>query len=89
MDETRKAVIAATEFCASHGVMLADIETLPAGTMDRPSKIKDAMDALISPDPLRGDFFAQARLVSALYQAVKPAPAALEFASRVACISAA
>ena len=45
------------------------------------------MNALISPDPLRRDFFAHERLVSTLYSAVKPDPAALEFASRVACLT--
>ena len=45
------------------------------------------MNALISPDPLRRDFFGHERLVSTLYRAVKPDPAALEFASRVACLA--
>jgi type I restriction enzyme, R subunit len=45
------------------------------------------MNALISPDPLRRDFFAHERLVSTLYSAVKPDPAALEFASRVSCLT--
>jgi hypothetical protein len=45
------------------------------------------MNALISPDPLRRDFFAHERLVSTLYRAVKPDPSALEFASRVACLT--
>ena len=43
---------------------------------------------MISPDPLRRDFFGHERLVSTLYRAVKPDPAALEFAGRVACLSA-
>ena len=41
------------------------------------------MNALISPDPLRREFFGHERLVSTLYRAVKPDPAALEFAGRV------
>jgi type I restriction enzyme R subunit len=55
--------------------------------MERLSRIEDAMNALISPDPLRRDFFAHERLVSTLYRAVKPDPSALEFASRVACLT--
>lgn len=35
----------------------------------------------------RRDFFAHERLVSTLFQAVKPDPSALEFASRVACLA--
>jgi type I restriction enzyme R subunit len=87
VDETRKAVADATAFCAAHGVVLADIEALAVGSLERLQRIEDAMNALISPDQLRGDFLARERLVSTLYQAVKPAPEALEFASGVACIS--
>lgn len=46
------------------------------------------MNALISPDPLRREFFGHERIVNTLYGAVKPDPAALEFASRVACLAA-
>jgi type I restriction enzyme R subunit len=87
VEELRKSVVGSTAFCASHGVMLAEIEATAAGSMDRLSCIQDGMNALISPDPLRRDFFAHERLVSTLYRAVKPDPAALEFASRVACLT--
>lgn len=43
--------------------------------------VEDALNALISPDPLRRDFFGHERLVSMLYKAVKPDPVVLEFAS--------
>ncbi|MBK8115117.1 MAG: type I restriction endonuclease subunit R [Candidatus Accumulibacter sp.] len=87
VEELRKAVVDATAFCAAHGVMLAEIEATPAGSLERLSRIQDGMNALISPDPLRRDFFAHERLVSTLYRAVKPDPSALEFASRVACLT--
>jgi type I restriction enzyme R subunit len=86
-EDLRTAVAGATDFCTAHGVSLADIEATSAGNMDRLAMIEDGMNALISPDPLRRDFFAHERLVSTLYRAVKPDPAALEFASRVACIT--
>lgn len=86
VEELRKAVIDATTFCAAHGVMLDEIEALAAGSMERLARIEDAINALISPDPLRRDFLAHERLVSTLYRAVKPDPTALEFASRVACL---
>jgi type I restriction enzyme R subunit len=57
VEELRKAVVDATAFCAAHGVMLAEIEATPAGSMERLSRIEDGMNALISPDPLRRDFF--------------------------------
>ena len=88
VEEMRQAVEAATAFCAGHMVMLAEIEALPAGNMQRLQAIADAMDALISPDPLRRDFFAHERLVMTLYNAVKPDTAALRFAGRVSCLAA-
>jgi type I restriction enzyme R subunit len=37
--------------------MLAEIEATAAGSLERLSRIEDGMNALISPDPLRRDFF--------------------------------
>ncbi|WP_444633245.1 type I restriction endonuclease subunit R [Cupriavidus oxalaticus] len=85
--ELRQAVADASAFCAAHEVLLAEIEALPAGSLERLQKMEDAINALISPDRLRRDFFAHERLVSTLYRAVKPDPTALEFASRVACLA--
>ncbi len=85
--ELRKAIDAATAFCAAQRVMLGDIEQLVSGSMERLKQMDDAVNALISPDPLRREFFSHERLVSTLYRAVKPDPAALEFASRVACLA--
>jgi type I restriction enzyme R subunit len=84
VEELRQTVIDATAFCARHGVMLDEIEALNAGSLERLQKIEDAINALISPDPLRREYFGHERLVSTLYRAVKPDPTALEFASRVA-----
>ncbi|MGB5062716.1 MAG: type I restriction endonuclease subunit R [Candidatus Competibacter sp.] len=85
--ELRQAMVDATAFCAARGVMLAEIEALAAGSLERLQRIEDAMNALISPDPLRRDFFVHERLVSTLYRAVKPDPSALEFSGRVACLT--
>ena len=84
VEELRKAVADATAFCAKRDVLLAEIEQLAAGSLERLQHIEDAMNALISPDPLRRDFLGHERLVSTLYRAVKPDPSALEFAGRVA-----
>ena len=86
VEELSVAIKGATAFCAAHSVNLVKIETAAAGSMERLLLIQDGMNALISPDPLRGEFFAHERLVSTLYSAVKPDPSALEFASRVACL---
>lgn len=66
---------------------LGAIEQTSIGSLDRLSKIADAVERLISPDPLRKDFLGQQGWVSTLFQAVKPDPAVLEFASRVACLA--
>ena len=87
VQELRQSVDAATAFCEAHGVMLAEMEQLSAGGLERLQAIADALNALISPDSLRRDFFAHERLVSTLYKAVKPDPVVLEFASRVASLS--
>jgi type I restriction enzyme R subunit len=88
VEELRQAMKAATAFCAAHQVMLATIEILPAAGLERLQYVDDAVNALISPDPLRREFLGHERLVTTLYGAVKPDPAALEFAGRVACIAA-
>ena len=56
--------------------------------MERLLRIDDAVNELISPDPLRREFLGHERLVSMLHGAVKPDPAALEFAGRVASLAA-
>ncbi len=83
----RKSVEDAAAFCAKRGVSLAGIESLNVASFDRLQLVSDAVDALISPDPLRREFFAHERLVTTLYKAVKPDPAAMEFSGRVACLS--
>jgi type I restriction enzyme R subunit len=88
VEELRKAVNEATAFCAVRQVILPAIEQLTAGSMERLQRIDDAVNALISPDPLRREFLGHERIVGTLYGAVKPDPTALEFAGRVACLTA-
>jgi len=86
--DLRTAVDAATAFCARRQVILPAIEQLPAGSLARLQRVDDAVNALIAPDPLRREFFGHERIVTRLYGAVKPDPAALEYAGRVACLAA-
>jgi type I restriction enzyme, R subunit len=85
LGEFRKAVHGTTEFCRTHGVDLNRIES--ASGFERVKLISDAVDALISPGPVRREFLAQEKLVLRLFRAVKPDPVALEFASRVSCLA--
>ncbi|CAN5783320.1 type I restriction endonuclease subunit R [soil metagenome] len=79
--ELRKSLEAAVAFCSGQTVDIVAIEA--AAGFERVQLIADAVDKLISPDPLRKDFLAHERLVRTLFQAVKPDPAVLEFLSRV------
>ena len=83
----RNAVAAATTFCAAHGVDLIAMENLPLGGMERLSAVAHAINALISPEAIRREFFGHERLVATLYRAVKPDLSALEYAQRVAGMS--
>jgi len=85
--ELQKAADAAAAFCLEHGVDLAAIEAFPSGNIARLSGIAEAVDRLISPDPVRKDFLTHARWVNTLYQAVKPDPAVVTFASRVSILT--
>jgi type I restriction enzyme R subunit len=87
VEELRTALDAATVFCSQNGVSLAEIERQPAVKLDRLTKIADAVDRLISPDPLRKEFLAQAQRVWTLDRAVRPDPAIMEFFGRVSCLS--
>ncbi|ALA57891.1 type I restriction endonuclease subunit R [Nitrospira moscoviensis] len=87
VESLRQAISAATAFCQVHGVSLEVIEKGAAGSLERLTQIAEAVEALISPDPLRKDFLAQERWVRTLFHAVKPDPSVLEFASRVACLT--
>lgn len=85
--ELRDAVEAASGFCDRHDVSLRGIEAVADGLV-RLQSISDAVNALISPDPVRREFLEHERMVGMLYGAVKPDPAVLEFAGRVACLAA-
>jgi type I restriction enzyme R subunit len=87
VETLRQAMTDAVAFCRQHGVRLEDVERTTVGSLERLTKIVDAVECLISPDPLRKDFLAQERWVRTLFQAVKPDPSVLEFSSRVACLT--
>ncbi|MBA4150760.1 MAG: type I restriction endonuclease subunit R [Verrucomicrobia bacterium] len=86
--DLRKSIDEATRFCFGKGVDLLAIEQASAKDFEKAGKLGSAVNALISPDPLRREFFAHERIVGILYKAVKPDPAALEFFERVTCLSA-
>lgn len=86
--QLRQAVKDATAFCTSRGVNLAKIEETSTANFARVGAIKDAANLLMAPEAVRRDFLSKAGLVVALYRAVKPDPAAIEFAGRCGCLAA-
>ena len=86
VEELRKAVDEALKYCARRGLKIETIEAVPAGSFERVKLITEAVEALISPDPLRKEFLGHDRLVRTLFQAVKPDPAVLEFVSVISCL---
>jgi type I restriction enzyme, R subunit len=87
-EQLRQAVKDATAFCTARGVNLAKIEETPTSNFARVGGIKDAANQLMAPENVRRDFLNKAGLIVALYRAVKPDPAAIEFAARCACLAA-
>src|SRR5262249_5924303 len=83
IEELRKALDAATLFCRDHGIDLGSIEAMASGGLDRLNSLADAVDRLISPDPIRKDFLAIERLATTLYRAVKPDPAVVQYAAGI------
>jgi len=83
--DLKQAVSETTEFCLRHHVSVAEIESSAAGSLERLKLLADAVNALISPDPVRKEFLASVRLVTTLYGAAKPDPAVLAFAGPVNC----
>ena len=87
VEDLRIAIKEALEFCNTKGVNLEYIISLTDGSFERLQSIEDAIDSLISPESLRRELFGHERLVSTLYKAIKPDPAALEFFNTVVCLS--
>jgi type I restriction enzyme R subunit len=86
--ELRQAVADATAYCKAHGIDLARIEGTSAEKFERAQAVEDGANRLLAPETVKRDFLSRARLVEALYGAVKPDPVAVEFASRCGSIRA-
>lgn len=87
-DELRYAVNDANVYCLEHGVVLAEIETMPTANFAQAGAINAAADRLMAPETIKRDFLALEALVRSLYGAVKPDPVAIEFAQRCGCMAA-
>ncbi len=86
--ELRKAVADASAYCKKHRAELERIENASAENFARAQAVEDAANRLLAPEAIKRDFMAHARLVDALFRAVKPDPVAVEFAQRCGSIKA-
>jgi len=86
VEQLRQVLNEALRFCAEHQVDIAAIHAESDG-MKRLRAIEDAVEALIAPEPLRQRFQEQQRLVQLLHAAIKPDPAAQEFAASVGALN--
>ncbi len=85
VEDLRRAVTAATTFCAAQGVSLGMIHGAET-RMQRLELLTQAVESLISPDALRKEFLSHERIVRTLYDAVKPDKAVIEFSAEVDCL---
>ena len=88
VEELRKAVADATAYCKQQRADLERIENASAENFARAQAVEDAANRLLAPEAVKRDFMAHARLVDALFRAVKPDPVAVEFAVRCSSIKA-
>jgi type I restriction enzyme R subunit len=86
VEQLRQVLNEALRFCAEHQVDIAAIHAESDG-MKRLRAIEDAVEVLIAPEPLRQRFQEQQRLVQLLHAAIKPDPAAQEFAASVGALN--
>ena len=84
--QLRQVLTEAVRFCAEQQVDIAAIHAQSDG-MQRLQLIEDAVEALIAPESLRQKFLEQQRLVQLLHAAIKPDPAAQEFAASVGALN--
>lgn len=88
IEELRKAVADATAFSKRHDVDLGRIEAASPKNFERADAVEQGANRLMAPEAVKRDFMAHARLVDALYGAVKPDPVAVEFGARCGSIRA-
>ena len=84
--QLRQVLDEAIRFCAEHQVDIAAIHVITDG-MQRLQAIEDAVEALIAPEVVLKRFQEQQRLVQILHAAIKPDPAAQEFAGTVGVLN--
>jgi type I restriction enzyme R subunit len=87
LEQLAQSLDKVSALCLSNGVSISAIANEGAD-LQRLELVDNAMNALVSPDPLRLEFLALERLVGTIYQAVQPSTESLEYQSEVRSIAA-
>ncbi|MEK6795714.1 MAG: type I restriction endonuclease subunit R [Spirochaetota bacterium] len=85
VEDLRVAVDQIKGFCAKRAVDLDRI--VKSEEMEKLQHIADAINILIEKDQVRKDFLGQERLIHALFNAIKPDTATLEFMDIAQCVA--
>ena len=79
VEKLKGAITEIKEFCASHGVDLAQIDASDPETLEPIRQITDAVDRILVNDQTKQEYLQGARNVFKLYRAILPDAAANEF----------
>ena len=79
VEKLKGAIAEIKQFCANHGVDLAQIDAADPGTLEPIRQISDAVDRILVNDQTKQDYLQGARNVFKLYRAILPDAAANDF----------
>ena len=79
VEKLKGAIAEIKQFCANHGVDLAQIDAAETDRLERIARIKDAVNEILVDDKTKQDYLQRARNVFKLYRAILPDAAANEF----------
>ena len=79
VEKLKGSIAEIKEFCANHGVDLAQIDAAAPGTLEPIRQITDAVNGILVDDKTKQDYLQRARNVFKLYRAILPDAAANEF----------
>ena len=79
VEKLKGAIAEIKQFCANHGVDLAQIDAAETDRLERIARIKDAVNEILVDDKTKQDYLQRARNVFKLYRAILPDAAANDF----------
>ena len=79
VEKLKGSIAEIKEFCANHGVDLAQIDAAAPGTLEPIRQITDAVNGILVDDKTKQEYLQRARNVFKLYRAILPDAAANDF----------